>query len=50
MARVAAHELLHYLHQSDQHTSHGLLQEALTRNELTRKDARPLLMAVRLGD
>jgi hypothetical protein len=41
LARVAAHELLHFLRQTEQHSHDGLLQEKLTAQELTRNPGPP---------
>ena len=45
LARVAAHELLHYRYQSDQHRTHGLMAARLSPAELLSEDARPNLSA-----
>jgi hypothetical protein len=41
LARVAAHELLHFLRQSEEHAHDGLLQEKLTAQDLTRNPGPP---------
>ena len=41
LARVAAHELLHFLRQTEQHAHDGLLQEKLTAQDLTRNPGPP---------
>ncbi len=45
LARVAAHELLHYRRQSGDHDPHGLLQARLSAAELVSEDLRPRLVA-----
>ena len=45
LARVAAHELLHYSRQTGDHDAHGLLQSRLTPSELTSEENRPRLIA-----
>lgn len=45
MARVASHELLHYLEQEIGHDEHGLFAPRLSRELLVEADARPLLIA-----
>ncbi|MEZ5361292.1 MAG: hypothetical protein R2748_02845 [Bryobacterales bacterium] len=45
LARVAAHELMHYGRQSDQHSTHGLMQARLSASELINEDLRPRLAA-----
>ena len=45
LARVAAHELLHYRRQTSEHDSHGLLRARLTPTELVSEDIRPRLAA-----
>lgn len=45
LARVAAHELLHYRRQTGEHDAHGLLQARLTPAELVSEEIRPRLAA-----
>ncbi|MCB9383245.1 MAG: hypothetical protein H6509_01420 [Bryobacterales bacterium] len=45
LARVAAHELMHYSRQSDQHATHGLMQARLSASELVSEDLRPRFVA-----
>jgi hypothetical protein len=45
LARVAAHELLHYRNQTGEHAAHGLMQARLSRAELVSEDLRPRLLA-----
>lgn len=45
LARVAAHELIHYREQTDTHRTQGLMQARLTRAELVSEELRPRLMA-----
>jgi|GEM_PF-3047617 len=45
MARVASHELLHYLEQTAHHDEDGLFAPRLTRELLVQADARPILAA-----
>lgn len=41
LARVAAHELLHYRDQTAEHDAHGLLQARLTPHDLLAEELRP---------
>jgi hypothetical protein len=50
LARVAAHELLHYRYQSDQHQAHGLMAARLSAAELLTEEARPRLVASLVHD
>jgi hypothetical protein len=45
LARVAAHELLHYQRQSGDHDAHGLMQARLAPSDLLSEELRPRLMA-----
>jgi hypothetical protein len=45
LARVAAHELLHYGNQTGEHAAHGLLQARLTPADLLSEELRPRLLA-----
>jgi hypothetical protein len=45
LARVAAHELLHYRRQTDEHDASGLFQARLTPTELLSEELRPRLAA-----
>src|SRR5690606_6133484 len=45
LARVASHELLHYLRQTSEHQAHGLLRERLTPTDLVSEEVRPRLVA-----
>ena len=45
LARVAAHELLHYQRQTGDHDAHGLMQARLTPADLLSEELRPRMMA-----
>lgn len=45
MARVASHELIHYLEQTAHHDDDGLFAPRLTRELLVQEEARPMLVA-----
>ena len=46
LARVAAHEAIHYIQQRADHDEHGLFSAHLTAEALTRRDLRPMHLAL----